>query len=607
MTRMSLLLLAATCLPLDAANQAAHVWEKQEIALRAQTSFRNPYTDVVVWVDLKGPGFRKRVYGFWDGGQDFRVRVVATSPGEWTWTSGSDPVDAGLSAKTGGFTARPWPEAEKAANICRRGFLRATRNGHAFEQADGTPFLLLGDTWWSTPSFRFRWTADDAQHPMGPEATFKDMVRFRKAQGYNCVAMIAAFPNWANDGKPFNLTMDDADKTLIRSAWEDPKTKSAKDQHNEGGQAFLFPGRVPGYENVFADVDRINPAYFQYLDEKIDYLNSQGFIPFIEVTRRDSGPAWKKYYKWPDSYTRFIEYVFSRYQANNVLLSPIHFDYYGGTIPRQYYDEAANRVIEKYGPPPFGALVSTNSNPSTLADWGHPRWLTFHQTGNQRTHDFYWYMTEIFRSTPAMPGIAGEPYYSGYQFAPGTFVSYSAEGGTERDSLYNRSSMYGNFLSGGLGGHIYGADGIWQANIEPEARVKMWDAFPWESGAQVKYLRTFAFSNGKRFQELEPDADLLTPNKTYQTMAFEGWAFAARTPERDFFLVYLEKGVPQVRVRGAVFDAQYQAQWFNPRNGEWSDVGSGTVTSTPAGWIDLPPQPTAEDWGLRLVLKKTAP
>ena len=607
MTRMSLLLLAATCLPLDAVTQAAHVWEKQEIALRAQTSFRNPYTDVVVWVDLKGPGFRKRVYGFWDGGQNFRVRMVATGPGEWTWSSGSDPVDAGLSGQTGGFTARPWPETEKAANICRRGFLRATRNGHAFEHADGTAFLLLGDTWWSTPSFRFRWTADDVQHPMGPEATFKDMVRFRKAQGFNCVAMIAAFPNWANDGKPYNLTMDDADKTLIRSAWEDPKTKSAKDQHNEGGQPFLFPGRVPGYEDVFADVDRINPAYFQYLDQKIDYLNSQGFIPFIEVTRRDSGPAWNKFYKWPDSYTRFIEYVFSRYQANNVLLSPIHFDYYGGTIPRQYYDEAANLVIEKYGPPPFGTLVSTNSNPSTLADWGHPRWLTFHQTGNQRTHDFYWYMTEIFHSTPAMPGIAGEPYYSGYQFTPGAFASYSAEGGTERDSLYNRSSMYGNFLSGGLGGHIYGADGIWQANMEPEARVKMWDAFPWESGAQVKYLRTFAFSNGKRFQELEPDADLLTPNKTYQTMAFEGWAFAARTPERDFFLVYLEKGVPQVRVRGAVSDAQYQAQWFNPRNGEWSDVGSGRVTSTPAGWIDLPPQPAGEDWGLRLVLKKTTP
>ena len=40
--------------------------------------------------------------------------------------------------------------------------------------------------------------------------------------------------------------MNDEEKTLIRSAWMDPGTKSAKDQHNEGGQAFLFPGKVPG-------------------------------------------------------------------------------------------------------------------------------------------------------------------------------------------------------------------------------------------------------------------------------------------------------------------------------------------------------------------------
>ena len=132
----------------------------------------------------------------------------------------------------------------------------------------------------------------------------------------------------------------------------------------------------------------------------------------------------------------------------------------------------------------------------------------------------------------------------------------------------------------------------------------MWDAFPWESGAQVKYLREFAFSNGKRFQELRPDADLVTPNKTSQTMSFEGWAFAARTPERDFFLVYLEKGAPQARVRGAIPISQYQAQWFDPRHGQWSDVGSGILTSTDTGWFDLPPQPTQEDWGLRLILKK---
>ena len=35
----------------------AHVWEKVEIPLRAQTVHANPYTEVLVWVDLKGPGF----------------------------------------------------------------------------------------------------------------------------------------------------------------------------------------------------------------------------------------------------------------------------------------------------------------------------------------------------------------------------------------------------------------------------------------------------------------------------------------------------------------------------------------------------------------------
>ena len=607
MFRMSLLLLAAASLPAAGQDRPVHVWEKQEIALQAQNAYQNPYTEVDVWVDLSGPNFHKRVYGFWNGGKTFRVRVLATAPGEWSWVSGANNQDAGLSGKKGRFAAIPWTEAEKAENICRRGFLRPTPNGHAFEHADGTPFFLLGDTWWSVPSYRFRWTEDDTSHPMGPEATFKDMVKFRKAQSFNSLALLAAFPNWRDDGKPANIVMNDGEKTLIRSAWMDPGTKSAKDQHNEGGQAFMFPGKVPGYEDVFADVDRVNPAYFDYLDKKIDYLNSQGFIPFIETTRRDSGPAWRKFYKWPDSYSRFIQYIFSRYQANNVLLSPIHLDTYQGTIrPHSLYSEAADLVVQKYGPPPFGTLVSTNSSPSSLVDWGHPSWLTFHQTGNdQRTHDNYWYMSEIFYTPPAMPGIAGEPYYSGYRAKPGETLPYAAEGGTQLDALYHRSSMYGNFLSGGFGGHIYGADGIWQANLEPAAQVKMWDAFLWESSAQTKHLRTFAFSNGTRFQDLEPDADLVTPNKTYQAASYEGWAFCARTPQRDFFLVYLEKGLPpQVRVRGAVPDAQYEASWFNPRNGEWTNAGSGTLTANTAGRIDLPPRPSEDDWGVRLLLRK---
>ena len=58
-------------------------------ALRAARDYPNPYADVICWIDLAGPGFARRVYGFWDGGRAFRIRFVATAPGEWTWRAGS--------------------------------------------------------------------------------------------------------------------------------------------------------------------------------------------------------------------------------------------------------------------------------------------------------------------------------------------------------------------------------------------------------------------------------------------------------------------------------------------------------------------------------------
>src|SRR5215831_19844692 len=85
-----------------------HVWEKVELTFHAQNHYTNPYTSAEIWVDLKGPGFDKRCYGFWDGGDVFRVRVLATQPGQWTWRSGSNQKDAGLNEHQGSFNAVAW-------------------------------------------------------------------------------------------------------------------------------------------------------------------------------------------------------------------------------------------------------------------------------------------------------------------------------------------------------------------------------------------------------------------------------------------------------------------------------------------------------------------
>ena len=585
--------------------QTHHVYEKVEITLHGQEEYENPYRDVDVWVDLKGPNQQSRCYGFWDGGNTFRIRILATAPGIWTWHSGSKPADPGLADANGTFNATAWTAAEKEANPCRRGMIRPSPNGHTFQYADGTPFFLLGDTWWAMSTSRFRWYDDDRPRPLGPEAGLKDYLRYRRNQQFNCIAMIAAFPNWANDGQPAALKM--ADGTVLRSAWRQAGTSIAKDMTDEAGQrAFVFPGKVPGHENVIPDLQRINPAYFQSLDKKIDYLNAQGIVPFIEVARRDIGQAWKKYYPWPESYTRYIQYVWSRYQANICLFSPIHFDTPAQSIAVEDWNRAANQVIEKYGPPPFGTLAGTNSNPSSLRNWGHldkARWLGFHQIGNRRTHDVYPYLTEIFQATPPVPAINGEPYYDGME---------KLEPGSDLAALYCRSAMYGSVLSGGLGGHIYGAGGweggLWSGEVEAASPWPIWNAIQWQSADHMRHLKTFILSEGRKYQDLWPDADLLSPSRAGRANTCAGWAYCSRTADRELFFLYFERDCPQATLSGGLPGGKYTARWFNPRTGDWLDAGTGLLTADGIGKIVLPRFPgdqatASDDWALKLSLQ----
>jgi len=605
----AVLFLSAVCLACasPAETTTVHVWECQELVFTAQERSTNPYTDVDVWVDLSGPGFKRRVYGFWDGGSTFRVRLVATQPGDWTWRSGSEPKDSGLEGKSGRFTAIDWTEEEKQSNPLRRGFIRATPNQHALEYADGTPYFAVGDSWFPAGTDRFKWYDDERRRPIGPEAGFKDYVNLRQSQGFNWISLIAAFPNWMTDGKPWNVITNGPERFAVRSAWTEFGTGSAKNMDNEGGRPFQFPGKMPGYEQMFPDVDRLNPEYFKFIDRKIQYLNAHAFIPFIEASRRDASLVWSRYYKWPDSYARFIHYVWTRYQAYNVVLSPVHLDLIMASIRPPQYLEAINFVFDKWGRPPFGTLLSANAHPSTLENWGDDSWVTLHQIGNMREHFNYWYLTEIFQSHNPKPALNGEPYYSGYSDPRHSVKRVRAPGGTPTDDRYVRSGMYGSFLSGGLAGHIYGAEGIWGADIEPAAPIKMWDAFQWSSAAQMRYLPQFAMSIGKRYQELEPNADFLSPNKTAEIFSYEGWAYCARTADKNIFLAYFEKSAPTARLRGAKLNAFYQAAWFNPRNGSWVKVGDGRVQTNNIGIIWVLQPPSDDDWGLRLVYQGPAP
>ncbi|HEU5133981.1 MAG TPA: DUF5060 domain-containing protein [Steroidobacteraceae bacterium] len=583
-----------------------HVWQVQEITLAAARNYANPYVDIECWVDLEGPGFRRRVYGFWDGGRTFRVRVVATQPGEWTWRVGSSREDAGLSG-SGQFRAVAWSDAELAANPNRRGFIRSSENGHALRYADGTPFFLVGDTWLAASTWRlpFKGARAAADYVPAEGISFEEAVAWRKRQGYNSISFISAFPNWAAD--EHGATFANRDGVYLRNAWEkfghwapnakistaDGATTTAKDMHDERGNR---PFEVFADRDGLANFDAINPDYFASLDRKMRHLSEEGFVPFLETIRRDNAPSWKRYFDFNASYARFVQYLIARYGAYNLVFSGIHLDW----IPKDFsltadeFNEALTYHLRKYGPLPFGQPYTTLIDRSTYKAFGsgaQAPWLTMHTVGNNpRNHAIYESIEELFRLSPALPAANLEPYYTGWNHSINRPGGETAEENSARDNYFARAMMYGSVLSGALAGHVHGTAAYDVTSTgEPAGwRPHIWTALRYESGAQMQHLRSFVLSEGGRYQELMPASDDLQPRSIPDAAAdgLDGWSFLMRTAKKDFALAYFENKALRARMKGFTPGASYRWTWFDPTSGRWARPVS--LKADDAGLITSP-------------------
>ncbi len=613
-----LLLLAA---PASAALKRgeAHIWDSQEIVLEAARDYANPYADVTVWIDLKGPGFEKRVYGFWDGGRTWRVRFVATAPGDWSWkTQSNQPADSGLNDGSGALKAVAWSDAEIKANPNRHGFVRVS--GHALRYADGTPFFLLGDTWLAASTWRLpmKGTAPRDGYLPGPGIGFEEAIAYRKSQGFNSISFIAAFPNWAADAH--GATYIDARGIAIRNAWEkfgvwapgakittaDGATTTAKNMEDEAGNV-PFPLHKP--EDGLSDFDRINPAYFRSLDRKMQHLADAGFVPMFEPVRRDSGPSWKAYFDFNKSYARFIGYLAARYGAYNLLFSGIHLDW----VTAQYglsgaeYNGALDEWLKTYGPLPFGQPVTALIDGSTYRVFGNPSWLTMHTVGNKpRDHGIYPLMEESFRLTPTRPLANMEPYYTGWDHPINSPGHETPAPDSDRDVYFARAMMYGSVLSGGLAGHVHGTAAYDVTSTgEPAGwRPFIWDALRYHSAGYMSHLHDFVLSEGARYQDLELASDVLTPRASAKAVAdgLDGWSFLMRTPDKTFALAYFERQATRARIAGMVAGKRYRWQWFEPQTGHWHSAI--TVAADAHGVLATPALPSTGDWAAKIVAAK---
>lgn len=588
-----------------------HVFEKVELTFTATRQYANPYTDAEMWVDLKGPHFSKRCYGFWDGGQTFRVRITSNEPGTWTWISGSNPADHGLSGKRGSFVSIPWTEAEKRQNPNRRGFARATGNGHALEYSDGTPYFIVGDFFYPASTSRYRWRDSDEKYDPGdPQAGFKDLLDYRGRQGFNMIFIISSFGSWAYDGYPAKFK--DQAGIPMRDAWPSGNEDRAENMVNEENQRpFFFPGKGVGYPEVGPDYFRLNPSYFRYLDKKMDYAFAHGFEVLLETLRRDIAPYMKAYYGGTDpdmsknAVYYYIRYMLARYQADPVVFGIYHYDCqcapYG--LKPEELRIPIDGYYKKYGAPPFGQLVTTNVSGSTYRAWGDrdkAPWLTMHQTGNNpRDHSIGDYVLEMYKLPHPLPIYGQEPWY---------LPNDSAE-----ERRKSRSTMYSQLFNGALAGVAYQAMGLTRGNRENSKQfVNMWVSIKWQSANELPLAGRFLMEDGVKVQDLVPHSDLLSVSKTGVEEKFQhfsktanilqqGWSYCLRTEDKRHFRVYFERNITRPDLSGALPDSTYDAKWFNPRTGEWTKVGNGTLSSDAEGKIVLPVVPDiSQDWGLSL-------
>lgn len=596
-------------------SKTIHVYEIRELVLKSVNEYENPYTEVECWVQLKGPDFNKRVYGFWDGGPQFKVRVAATAPGKWSWMSGSNQADdAGLNGQSGTFEAIAWSEIEKSENPNRRGFIQSTPNGHALQYADGMPFFFIGDTWWAASTWRYPFSGKqpDLDWDPSPEnLTFENVVHYRKKQGYNSVAMIACYPNWAADEYPAQY--EDEHGIGIRQAWEKFGTPTAKDMHDERGN---LPFALK--EGPMADFDQLNPEYFKSLDKKMDYLASVGFVPFLETIRRDHGPSWKEYFEWPDSFVRYIQYIVARYGAYNLIFSPIHLDWIPPvhSLSGDVFNEAIIAWYETYGPLPYGQPVTTLIDGATHVTYRSGEkvpWLTMHSVGNApRNHGFYPWLEEQFQLDPPKPTANLEPYYPGwYNEYHNLVVDERPKPDTERDNYFGRTQAWGSLLSGGIAGYIYGTGAYDGTTVGEEkgSRQYIWYALKYPAGEQVGYMRQFIESEGSAYQKMVLASDDLNPRKANRSHpnGLDGWAFMMRTAERDLAFLYFENQCEIPEIRGLHPNQEYAFHWMNPMTGEWI-LPPKYLKANMKGVLKFRHFPdhtkiSTQDWSLKIKLK----
>jgi hypothetical protein len=235
-------------------------YEIFEVVLTSVKTYANPFMDVTVIATFTAPSGRQlTAYGFYDGNDTWRIRIAPDEVGEWHYvTFASDAANTNLHSQSGLF---------HCAASQNKGFIRPDSvKKYYFSFSDGTPFFAMGDTC-------------SVVSPTLSDANRRAYLQARAGKPFNFLRMFASLTLNAWTGEP----------------WTEEIAKNP--DYWPWGGTYKSP-----------DYDRLNPRYFQRLEQILGEMKAQGIYAEVIIFNLYEIP-----FKQTDVWTAAREALWERY------------------------------------------------------------------------------------------------------------------------------------------------------------------------------------------------------------------------------------------------------------------------------------------------------
>jgi hypothetical protein len=486
-----------------------------ETKLSSAKQYENPVQEIKVDVTFMAPDGKSRTFkGFWNGGDEWRVRFSPDQTGTWKYsTSCTDASNSGLHNQSGTFECTVY---EGDNPLYKHGELRLSENKRYFEYHDGTPYFFMADTVWCGPAFA---KMDD----------WNVFLQDRVNKNFNAIQFVVA--QWR---------MFDKDR--------------------DGNVTFT------GHDKI-----EINPHYFKRLDAYVDEINNKGMVAVPVILWAIKGDMNPGYSLPVDQRIVLAEYIIARYGAHQVLWFLAGDGNYSGELAEDWR-KIGRTVFNK----DQHRLTTMHDHGQSWVgkEFRHEPWYDYitYQSGHGDSDGTFRFIhhgppATDWKTEPTLPVINNEPNYEGHN-------GYQ-ERKVHNDHSVRRAA-YWSLLVSPTAGVTYGGQGIWGWHNEvqvPANHNSSGLGSPWyiakDLPGSFNMKELVDFFDTLEWWRLVPAPEMVINQPGEKDASL--FIAASKTENGDTAVIYLPEGM-EVKLNTKGLTAT-KAQWYHPRVGGWIDAG----------------------------------